>query len=215
MNDFHYDPSVLPRMVATTQRQRAKDAIFLETLLPYFRPGPILEIGAGCGQLSEILSAKGLDVTPSDIQPFLVDYMTAHGLRARILDATNLVSGLDRSYDNILAQSISVLITPDLAVVQRTYESVHAALGPGGRFIFILPSMLGDPWSDAADHLRIADQAGFDLVLRFRHQILPSMLYGHLPASFLRAADGSIGRILGIRWVFIFERRGISNVDQV
>jgi SAM-dependent methyltransferase len=202
-------------MVATTERQRAKDAIFVETLMPYFRPGPILEIGAGCGQLSELLSAKGLDVTPSDIQPFLVDYMSSRGLRARILDATNLATGLDRPYDNILAQSISVLITPDLATVQQTYESVHAALPPNGRFIFILPSLWREPWSHAADHLRIADEAGFDLVRRFRHQILPSSLYGHLPDKVLRVIDGSIGRILGIRWVFIFERRGISNVDQV
>jgi SAM-dependent methyltransferase len=213
MNDFHYDPSVLPGMVATTRRQRAKDTIFVETLVPFFLPGPILEIGAGCGQLTELLSAKGRDVTASDIQPFLVDYMTSHGLRARLLDATNLAAGLDRPYDNILAQSISVLITPDLAMVQRTYESIHEALPPEGRFIFILPSLWGEPWSHASDHLRIAKQVGFDLVHRFRHQILPSRLYGHLPGAFLRAADGSIGRILGIRVVFVFERRRISNVD--
>ena len=207
MDDYHYDPSVLPRMVAISQRQRAKDSIFITALIPYFRTGPILEIGAGCGQLSELLAATGLDITPSDVQPFFVDYMLQRGLAARVIDATLLPSGLDRAYDNILAQSISVLITPDLAIVRRTYEAVHSALPDDGRFIFILPSGWGERWSHAADHVRLADQAGFDLVHRFRHQVFPSSVYGRLPASLLRAADGSFGRIFGVRWVFIFRRR--------
>ena len=205
--DFGYTPDVLPALVATARRQRAKDAIFVEALMPSFRPGPILEIGAGCGQLSELLSAKGLDVTASDIQPFLVEYMSSRGLRAMVLDATDLAPALDRPYGTILAQAISVLITPDLATVRRTYQSVHAALPPGGRFVFILPSLWGEPWSRAADHLRIADETGFDLVRRFRHQIMPSSIYGHLPVAVLRAIDGSIGRLLGVRWVFIFAAR--------
>jgi SAM-dependent methyltransferase len=212
--DYGYTPDILPALVATSRRQRAKDAIFVEVLIPYFRPGPILEIGAGCGQLSELLLAKGLDVTASDIQPFLVEYMSSRGLRVKVLDATNLSAALDRPYGSILAQSISVLITPDLATVRRTYESVHAALPPGGRFVFILPSLWGEPWSRASDHLRIADETGFDVVRRFRHQVLPSSLYGHLPVAVLRAIDGSIGRILGVRWVFIFERRWNSNVNR-
>jgi hypothetical protein len=213
MTDYGYNPSFLASMVATARRQRAKDAIFLKLLIPYLRHGPILEIGAGCGQLSELLSAKGLDVTASDIQPFLVEYMSSRQLDARILDATNLSPALDRRYENILAQSISVLITLDLAMVKRTYESVHAALPPRGLFVFILPSWWRAPWSRAADHLRIADEAGFTCIHRFRHQILPSSFYGHLPVTFLRAIDVSIGRILGIRWVFIFERREVSTLD--
>jgi SAM-dependent methyltransferase len=207
VNDFGYTPDVLPRMVETCQRQRAKDAIFVDTLMPYFRPGPTLEIWAGCGQLSELLSVKGRDVTASDVQPFLVDYMSTRGLRALVIDAMNVVAGLDRPYDNILAQSISVLITPDLATVQRTYESVRAALAPGGRFVFILPSLWREPWSRAADHLRIAHEAGFDLVHKFRHQVLPSSFYRRLPVGMVRAIDGSIGRVLGVRWVFIFAAR--------
>jgi hypothetical protein len=214
MTEFHYVPGVLPTMLATTRRQRAKDALFIPTLVPYFRPGPILEIGAGCGQLSELLAARGLDVTPSDVQPFLVDFMLSRGLQARIMDATDLVSGIDRHYTNVLAQSISVLITPDLELVEETYESVHAALPAGGRFIFILPNLWGEHWSRARDHLRIADRAGFDLVHRFRHQILPSVLYSQLPGAVLRAADGSLGRLLGIRWVFIFERRPAAGVER-
>jgi SAM-dependent methyltransferase len=212
MNDFHYDPSVLPRMVATTRRQRPKDSIFVGSLLPYFQPGPVLEIGAGCGQLSELLSARGLDITPSDIQPFLVDYMLSRGLRARLLDATDLPT-FDPPFANVLTQSISVLITPDLELVERSYQSIHDALPPGGRFIFILPSLWGEPWSRASDHLRIADHAGFALVHRFRHQILPSSLYGRLPKPFLRAVDGSLGRVLGIRCVFVFERRPGTSIN--
>jgi SAM-dependent methyltransferase len=206
-SDYGYDPTVLPSMVATARRQRAKDVLFIDTLTPYFRPGPILEIGAGCGQLTELLSAKGLDVTASDLQPFLVDYMVSRGLRARIVDALNLAQALDRPYENVLAQSISVLITPNLATVRETYESVYAALPTGGRFIFILPSLWGEPWSRAKDHLRIAQESGFELVHRFRHQILPSSGYRKLPAGLTRAMDATIGRVLGIRWVFVFARQ--------
>ena len=214
MNDFHYDPSVLPHMIATTRRQRPKDALFVGRLLPYFRPGRILEIGAGCGQLSELLAELGLDITPSDIQPFLVEYMLSRHLRAERLDATHLPTTFDPPYTNILAQSISVLITRDLALVQRTYESIHDALPAGGRFIFILPSLWGEPWSRASDHVRIADRSGFRLVHRFRHQIFPSSLYGALPKPILQAADGTLGRFLGIRCVFVFERRSGPNINR-
>ena len=212
MNDFHYDPSVLPRMIAITRRQRAKDALFVGDLVRYFQPGPVLEIGAGCGQLSELLAANGVDITPSDVQPFLVDYMKSRNLPARLLDATDLPTTFDPPYASILAQSISVLITPDLGLVLRTYASIHAALPPGGRFIFILPSLWGEPWSRVADHLRLANRAGFSVVHRFRHQILPSSLYGRLPKRILRAADHSFGRVVGIRCVFVFERRPGSGI---
>jgi SAM-dependent methyltransferase len=207
-SDYGYHPDVLGVMVAAARRQHAKDALFLEGLVRFLVPSTVLEIGAGCGQLSALLAARGWDVTASDVESFFVDYMAAQGLKAVVLDATNLGAGISKPLDNVLAQSISPLITRDLEVVERTYRSIHSVLKPAGRFVFILPA--GRQWSNASDHLLIAERAGFDLVHRFRHQALPSAWYGRLPRFLLRASDSSIGRVLGVRWVFVFAARSWS-----
>lgn len=213
-NLYGYAPDRLPAMIATADRQRAKDALFVEMLGPYFVAGPILEIGAGCGQISELLAHRGFNVTASDVQPFLVEHIRSRGVRARIVDALRLRETIDQSYANILAGGLSTLITPDLDVVRLTYESVAAALPPGGRFIFVLPNLRGEPWSKPGDHVRIARESGLDLVARFRHQVLPSSGYRRLPAPLLRFADRTVGRVVGIRVVLVYEpSRGPAAAD--
>lgn len=205
--DYGYDPGVLPSMIDTARRHLAKDRFFTETLVGCFRPGSILEIGAGCGQLSELLRQRQLDAVASDIQPFFVDYMVSRGLPATVLDALDLLAGIDAPYDNIFSQSISTLINPDRETIRRTYDSVRDALNPGGRFVFILPSRWGKHWSKASDHRQIAESSGLVMVRRFRNQALPSRLYGRLPVPVLRAIERTVGRIVGVRWVLVFSRR--------
>ena len=204
--NYGYDPGVLPSMIDTARRHLAKDRFFTEALAGCFRPGSILEIGAGCGQLSELLRQRQLDAVASDIQPFFVDYMVSRGLPATVLDALDLLAGIDAPYDNIFSQSISTLINPDPDTIRRTYESVGAALKPGGRFIFILPSRWGEHWSKASDHEQIAQAAGLLLLRRFHNQALPSPFYTRLPISAMRMIEGSIGRFVGISWVLVFAR---------
>jgi SAM-dependent methyltransferase len=204
--DYGYVPGVLPAMIELARRQRAKDRLVVEKLAACFRPGSILEIGAGCGQLTELLRQRHLDVMASDVQPFFVDYMVGRGLPARVLDALDLSAGIDAPYDNIFSQSISTLINPDPDTIRRTYESVGAALKPGGRFIFILPSRWGEHWSKASDHEQIAQAAGLLLLRRFHNQALPSPFYARLPTSAMRMIEGSIGRFVGISWVLVFAR---------
>jgi len=204
--DYGYVPGVLPAMIDQARRQRAKDRLVVEKLADCFRPGSILEIGAGCGQLTELLRQRHLDVTASDVQPFFVEYMVARGLPALILDALDLSAGIVKPYDNIFSQSISTLINPDPETIRRTYESVRAALNPGGRFVFILPSRWGKHWSNASDHQLIAEVTGLVLLRKFRNQALPSPLYARLPISALRNIEGSIGRVVGVRWILVFAR---------
>jgi SAM-dependent methyltransferase len=204
MIDYGYRPERLPQMIAMAARQQAKDALFVEELARYFVPGPILEIGAGCGQISELLISRGFDATASDIEQFLVDYVASRGVPARIADALNLREGLDRPYPNLLATGMSTLITPDLAVVRQTYESIAAALPSGGRFIFVLPSLWGEPWSKPRDHRRIAQETGLRLVADFRNQVLPSTAYRRTPRPILRVIERTIGRLVGIRTVLVF-----------
>jgi SAM-dependent methyltransferase len=204
--DYGYVPGVLPAMIDLARRQRAKDRLVVEELAECFRLGSILEIGAGCGQLTELLRHRHLDVTASDVQPFFVDYMVGRGLPAIVLDALDLSAGTEKPYDNIFSQSISTLINRDPETIRRTYESVRAALNPGGRFVFILPSRWGEHWSKASDHQQIAEAAGLVLMRRFRNQALPSPLYARLPISALRLIEGSIGRVVGIRWILVFAR---------
>jgi SAM-dependent methyltransferase len=205
-DEYGYSPAILPSMIATSARQRAKDQIFVETLATTFAPGRVLEIGAGCGQLSELLQARGRLVTPSDIAPFLVDYMASRGLKPITVDALDISAGIDRPYENVFAQGLSTLITRDERTIAGTYVSVHQALTRGGRFVFILPAGWRERWSDADVHLRLARAAGFRVVRRFRHQALPSRLYARLPRPVLRLIDATVGRVLGVRWVFVFAR---------
>jgi SAM-dependent methyltransferase len=205
---YGYSPAILPSMIATSARQRAKDQIFVETLATTFVPGRVLEIGAGCGQLSELLQARGRPVTPSDIAPFLVEYMSSRGLKPITVDALDITAGIDRPYENVFAQGLSTLITRDEPTIAQTYRSVHQALTPGGRFVFILPAGWRERWSDANVHLRLGQAAGLRVVRRFRHQALPSRLYSRLPRPVLRLIDATVGRVLGARWVFVFARDG-------
>ena len=85
------------------------------------------------------------------------------------------------------------------------YESIRAIQRPEGRFVFILGTAGSDDWSTPADHRRIAASSGYRLVQGFRHQALPSSAYAHLPAVIPRLIDGTLGRIAGVRSVFVFE----------
>lgn len=204
MTDPGWDATSIPALVAHAERQHAKDAMFIDGVVVYLGPGPVLEIGAGVGQLCRLLVGKGLEVIASDLEPSFVEYMAAHGLHAIILDALDLPPA-DGRWGVILSQGLSTLITRDLDLVARTYVSGRRALDPGGRFVVILPRPWQGGWSSARDHERIAAASGFRLVRHFRHQALPSRWYARLPAPILRGIDGTIGRVVGVRSVFVFE----------
>jgi len=204
-----YLAAQLPHFLETSQRQRPKDERFLPLITPYLCPGDVLEIGAGCGQLSMLLDRRGLGVTASDLEAFFVQYQASCGLRSRIVDATNISGGVGQLCDNILTQGVSTLVTNDLSLVEKTYRSVWSALRPGGRFIFIFPNAYcrsDKPWSRMRDHWSIIERVGFHLVAHFRNQVFPSKWYHILPSWVTCPIERTIGTKIGLRNVLVLEK---------
>ncbi|MCG8449215.1 MAG: class I SAM-dependent methyltransferase [Pirellulales bacterium] len=199
----------LPYFISVAARQRPKDQLFVDQILPFFRPGRLLEIGAGCGQLSSLLQRHGFDVIASDIEQFFVDYQRKCGLQSTLVDATTISDSLDEPVDNVLAQGVSTLVTHDLGMVRKTYESIWNALKPGGRLVFIFPNYKGQKgrWSNPhKDHPRIFQEVGFKLHARFRSQIFPSQWYHALPDSAARFCENTFGKHFGLRVVTVLEK---------
>ena len=125
------------------------------------------------------------------------------------MDATNIPSSVGRAFDNILTQGVSTLVTKDLDLVRRTYESIWDALIPGGRLIFIFPNAYqrpGKPWSTVGQHLPLIEDTGFRTVKRFRNQLFPSKWYHFAPAVVTQPLEYTLGRRFGMRNVFVLEK---------
>ncbi|MCX8053342.1 MAG: class I SAM-dependent methyltransferase [Armatimonadetes bacterium] len=194
-------------MLKNAERHFYKDRLFVRLITRYLRDGQTLEIGAGVGQLSRLLTDMGFDVIATDIQPWMVDYMRSIGLNAQIVDCLRIVETLNRQFVNILAQGPSPFITSNLNTVADAYRAVYAALDHGGRFIFILPVFRDlQQFSSMADHWTIIKKSGFVPVTWFRHQILPSPYYRHMPQSIHNLLERSLGSIFGTRHVVVLER---------
>jgi SAM-dependent methyltransferase len=204
--DYGYAPAVLPEWIERARRTRAKDAFFVEVLASQLRPGSVLEVGAGCGQIAELLSTSGWDATASDIQPFFVDHIRTRGVPARVLDVLDLGDS-GETWDNVIGTGVSPMINRDETLIEASYRSVRSILGVGSRFVFVLPSPWWPRrrWSSPPTHIRLARRSGFRLVRRFRNQPLPSVAYRRLPRRIVRFVESTAGRLVGVRWVLVFE----------
>ena len=132
--------------------------------------------------------------------------MRSRGLDARVLDALDLpLQPVPPA--NVITTGLSPLIHHDEEAIHRAYRSVARVLVPGGRFVFIHPSpIVHNQWSPASTHIRVAEAEGLRLVRRFRNQALPSTAYAHVPRSLAEMIEASLGRLVGVRWVLVFER---------
>ena len=203
-----YDESKLDCWTGIVNRQRAKDELFLTRIAKYFRKGDILEIGAGCGQLSVILASRGYQVVATDLQPCFVQYMESkQGLTSSIVDATEISSHIDKKFDNIITQGLSTLINTDTSNIARTYQSVFESLQENGRFIFIFPNAYKSKrYSTIKTHINIIRDTQFNIVRIFRDQILPSPFYGVCNKKAMNLAESCFGRYFGIRNVIVLEK---------
>lgn len=204
-------PTDLAHLVDLSKKQHAKDTIVLSRICQYLRPGTILEIGAGCGQLSYELQALGYNVIGSDIEPLFVQHMRSRGLKAMMVDATQISRSLTEPVENILTQGVSTLVTGRLDLVKQTYATIYENLVPTGRLIFIFPittpTFFGPPrWSTLKDHLPIIASTGFRNVAIFRSQILPSAWYEQMSKWMATLLENRVGAHIGIRHVLVLER---------
>jgi SAM-dependent methyltransferase len=202
-----YTPDRLEYWIETSRNQSCKDEIFMRNIQKYFSPGNVLEIGAGVGQLSLILKARGFDVTSSDIEDFFVAHMRSKGLKAVKLDATNIMKGTNLLFDNIIAQGVSPFVSKDLSVVRSSYESVYESLNACGRFIFFAPiTKETDRFSNITEHQEIISETNFKVIKVFRNQVLPSRWYRYVPSFLVDVLESSFGKKYGIRSVIILEK---------
>ena len=126
--------------VRTGERHALRDRQFIRTFMRYFRPGPILELGASTGHLAALLQEAGCDVTASDVLPKLVSAIASRGLKAIRVDATqDIVQQAGCHFPNVLAQAIGPIIHRDRAQSLRTLRCIHDVLDASGPLYPITP----------------------------------------------------------------------------
>ena len=204
-----YESSQLPAFIKLCERQRAKDEQLIDEVVPYLRSGASLEIGAGCGQISEILASHGISIVASDIEDFFLEYHEQRGLKSARVDAMNIVKSTGERYNNIVTQGVTTLVTNKLEWVRATYQSIWDALEPSGRLIFVFPNAYPSsrqPWSTIADHQPIIESIGFEFVTKFRHQLFPASFYRRISPMLTKGFERTLGRRLGVRHVLVLER---------
>jgi len=195
-------------------RHRLRDEQFLRRIERYFRPGPILELGAATGHLSAILQEHGLDVTASDISPRFVAAIAERGVPAKLVDAAaNIEAQTGRTFANVLAQGVIPLIRRDRATVCSTLARIYSALEPDGRFVCISPharhSANPQAFFRPREQLEIAQSTGlFRTVDVFPHQVLPPALYRRWNARLLNLVDFHVARLAAVRLVWVMEKIG-------
>lgn len=210
--NHYFSDETVTKWIGIAERHRLRDEQFLPVLAQWFRPGPILEIGAATGHLSEILFRRGYDIVASDYSPALVRTAETRGIPACVVDATaNIREQTSRTFANVLAQNVLPLIWRDRNVVQSTVAAVHDALDPGGRFICISshPYWEKNPKSYFAprEQIAIAQATGlFRLVTRFPHQVIPTGWYRHWNARLLNFLDFHTAHLLAIRLVWVMDK---------
>jgi SAM-dependent methyltransferase len=194
------------------EKHRLRDERFLSALSLYFRPGPVLELGAATGQLSAILHARGYDVVASDVSPPFVAAIRSRGLRGEIVDATGDISAqAGRTFANVLAQNVLPLVFRDRTTFCSALTSIHAALEQNGRLVCITAHAWRDRnperYFSPREQVEIAAESGlFRIVTTFPHQVVPPALYRSWNASFLNALDFRAARIGSVRVVWIAEK---------
>jgi SAM-dependent methyltransferase len=194
------------------KRHRLRDEQFLRVLSRWFRPGPVLEIGAATGHLSEILFRRGYDVLASDYSPALVRAIGARGIPAAIVDATaDIRRQTGRSFGNMLAQNVLPLIWRDRIVVTSTLTAIHDALEPQGRLLSISahPRWGKNPESYFTPREQIAIARGtglFRLLTSFPHQVVPTAWYRPWNARLFNVLDFHAAHLLSIRLVWVMEK---------
>jgi SAM-dependent methyltransferase len=136
IEDHYFTEQALHDWRAVAERHRIRDEYFLCTLQKYFKPGPILEIGAATGHMSAILQERGYDVTASDISPRFVTAIAARGVPALLVDATRNISlQTGRSFANVLAQNV-------IPLIRRDRDLLHATLSAKSRSTLTPPTRL-------------------------------------------------------------------------
>jgi (heptosyl)LPS beta-1,4-glucosyltransferase len=99
------------------------------------RPPRVLDLGAGTGNLSQLLATSGYDVEACDLDPALYQFA---GTECRRADVTKQLPYDDSSFDGV----ICVEVLEHLDGHERLFAEVARVLRPGGAFLFTTPNVM-------------------------------------------------------------------------
>ena len=210
--EHYFTNEAVQEWTRIAEKHRLRDEQFLRVLVRWFRPGPILEIGAATGHLSEILHRRGYDVLASDYSPALANAIGARGVPAAVVDATSdIAEQTGRVFENVLAQGVLPLIWRDASTVCATLTAIHAALEPKGHLVCIgvHPYWARSPESyfTPREQIGIAKATGlFRLVTSFPHQVIPTGWYRSWNARLFNSLDFHAAHLFSIRLVWVMEK---------
>ncbi len=200
-----YVPELLDTWLGIAQRQAAKDEVIWSILAKHLVAGKILELGAGVGQITELLINAGREVVCSDYAGFFVEHMKRQGLNAHQIDATEIRRAGLGLFPNIICQSITPFVTTDYSVVERAYRSVYETLEANGRLLLIhaMNKHYAQIPGSMADHKALCEKAGFKDVRVFRNQLLPSLAYRAPLGLIARPLEQIFAESFGMRFVLV------------
>jgi len=142
--------------------------MLLPTLRAYgFRQGRVIDLGCGPGHWARRLATKGYEVLGIDISPSMIALA-----RSRVPDAEFRVESLwdaelpECSAVTAIGECLNYIFDKslDLRALRRMFQRIHAALKPGGLFVFDLAGpgrikgnrtvscRLGDNWVVLVTH---------------------------------------------------------------
>ena len=141
--------------------------------------GRVLDIGCGQGALVRLLAADGFDAHGVDVSPEQVEIARSAGLdRVELGDFHDRLRGSPGRWDAVVATDVLEHLSRDEVVA--AFDSVRAALGPGGVFVARVPNavspmgghtMFGDltheTWFTRRSVAQLAAVAGFAAVAVF------------------------------------------------
>jgi SAM-dependent methyltransferase len=197
--------ALLTEWVSIATRQNVSSAFLFPKIFPYLcvdKGEPILELGAGAGQLVKLANKHGYNVIGSDYADTFVAHMKNEGIKCEKINALT-VGDEEYKWKAIFTQGLSVLITKDMETVELAYRSIYMALQSNGRFIFIFPRGNKSKFSRANEQRQIYLNIGFKEIEVFRQQAFPSRYYKFKITHWL---ESLIGNFIGIRDIIVLEK---------
>lgn len=95
----------------------------------------VLDLGAGTGSMSQLLSAAGYDVEACDLEP---DLFQCPGVRCCRADLAEPLPYDDATFDGV----VSIEVLEHLDGHERLFREVRRVLKPGGVFLFTTPNVM-------------------------------------------------------------------------
>jgi SAM-dependent methyltransferase len=128
--------------------------------------GPVLDVGAGTGRVALDLAAQGVQVVALDLDPELLEALTARAAAAGLsietlaADARTFDAGEAR-FAQVIVPMQTLQLLPDAAARAEFFVAARRALRPGGLVAVALADAL-DSFDGASDGLPDPDSAQID-----------------------------------------------------